>query len=65
MEDNREPGAGTRLKSFVMQCIRVWKLLKKPDKTEFTTIAKVSAIGLGIIGVLGFLIAMAMKFIKF
>ena len=28
---------GTRIKSFVGQCNRVWHLLKKPDKEEFTT----------------------------
>ena len=38
--------------------------MKKPDKKEFTTIAKVSAIGLGLIGLMGFVIALAMGFIK-
>ena len=38
--------------------------MKKPDKKEFTTIAKVSAIGLGLIGLIGFVIALAMGFIK-
>ena len=50
------------LKSFLKQCVRVWHLLKKPDKTEFTTIAKVSAIGLGLIGVIGFAISLVMGF---
>lgn len=39
-------------------------MLKKPDKTEFSTVAKVSAIGLGIIGVLGFAISMIMTFLN-
>ena len=56
--------AGTKLKSFTSQCVRVWHLLKKPDKEEFSTIAKVSAIGLGIIGAMGFLIATALIFFK-
>jgi protein transport protein SEC61 subunit gamma-like protein len=51
-----------QLKSFLKQCTRVWQLLKKPDKTEFTTIAKVSAIGLALIGVIGFLINLLMTF---
>lgn len=51
------------LKSFGQQCLRVWHLLKKPSREEFKTIAKVSAIGLGVVGLLGFLIAMAMKFV--
>jgi protein transport protein SEC61 subunit gamma-like protein len=51
------------ISSFFVQCKRVWSLLRKPSKEEFTTIAKVSAIGLGIIGVLGFLIAVVMDYI--
>jgi len=50
------------LKSFTRQCLRVWYLLKKPDKTEFTTISKVSAIGLGLVGVIGFAISLVMGF---
>lgn len=50
------------LKSFYKQCLRVWHLLKKPSKTEFTTIAKVSAIGLGLVGLIGFIIALIMNF---
>jgi protein transport protein SEC61 subunit gamma and related proteins len=62
MADEEKITARTKLKSFMQQCLRVWHLLKKPDKEEFTTIAKVSAIGLGIVGALGFLIAMALVF---
>jgi protein transport protein SEC61 subunit gamma-like protein len=39
---------------------RVWRLLRKPSKEEFLTISKVSAIGLLVIGAIGFLIAMVM-----
>jgi protein translocase SEC61 complex gamma subunit len=42
--------------------VRVWHLLKKPNKKEWMTIAKVSAIGLGLIGVIGFIIALVMGF---
>ena len=62
--ENEKIGYGTRLKSFVSQCNRVWHLLKKPNKQEFTTIAKVSAIGLGLIGVIGFFISLGMNIIK-
>jgi len=51
------------LKSFIRQSLRVWRLLKKPDKYEFTTISKVSAIGLGLVGIMGFLIALLMGFL--
>jgi len=50
-----------KTKSFFVQCSRVWKILKKPSKKEFETIAKVSAIGIGIIGVFGFLISILVK----
>ena len=53
------------LKSFLKQCGRVWQLLKKPSKEEFTTISKVSAIGLGLVGVIGFLVSMIMDILGF
>lgn len=49
------------LKPFMKQCTRVWYLMKKPDKQEFSITAKVAAIGLAVIGVIGFAINMAMK----
>ena len=52
----------TKLKSFVIKCKRVWSVLKKPTKKEFQMIAKVSAIGILILGTLGFLISIVMKF---
>jgi protein transport protein SEC61 subunit gamma and related proteins len=49
------------MKKFSMvQYKRVWRLLKKPSKEEFLTISKVSAVGLLVIGAIGFVIAMAM-----
>ena len=56
---------GIKIKSFAQQCFRVWHLLRKPSKTEFRTTAKVSAIGLGIIGAIGFLISLAMTILGF
>lgn len=49
------------LKPFAKQCTRVWYLMKKPDKQEFSITAKVAAIGLALIGVIGFAINMGMK----
>ena len=43
--------------------LRVWRLLRKPTMEEFKTVSKVSAIGLLIIGALGFVISVAMKII--
>lgn len=50
-----------RLKSFVIQSVRVWKLLRKPSAAEFKTIAKVSAIGILVLGAAGFIIATIME----
>lgn len=41
--------------------LRVWRLLKKPTMAEFKTISKVTAIGLLIVGALGFIISVAIK----
>ncbi len=49
-------GKFDRLKAFTMECKRVLRVTKKPDKQEFTTIVKISAIGMAIIGVIGFAI---------
>ncbi|HTY43726.1 MAG TPA: protein translocase SEC61 complex subunit gamma [Patescibacteria group bacterium] len=52
--------AGTKFKSFLIQCKRVWLILRKPTRKEFTTVAKVSALGILVLGLLGFLISLAM-----
>ncbi len=49
------------IKSFLNKCRRVWHTLKKPSKEEFEKIAKVSAIGILILGLIGFIIALIMK----
>jgi len=50
-----------KITSFILQSKRVWHVLKKPSSIEFKTVAKVSAIGILVIGALGFLIADLMK----
>jgi len=49
-----------KLKSFFEKCMRVWLLLRKPSSMEFKTIAKVSAIGILIIGLIGFIISIVL-----
>ena len=51
----------SKLGSFIVQCKRVWQVLRKPTMEEFKMIAKVSAIGILIIGAVGFLIADIIK----
>ena len=50
-----------QIKSFFFKSKRVWYVLKKPTRKEFETITKVSAIGILIIGLGGFLISIIMK----
>jgi protein transport protein SEC61 subunit gamma-like protein len=45
----------TKLKSFILECRRVLKITRKPTKQEFKTIVKASALGMAIIGAIGFL----------
>ena len=49
------------LNSQFQQYKRVWRLLKRPTMQEFKMIAKVSALGLLIIGAGGFLVSLIMK----
>lgn len=50
-----------KLKAFIAKSKRVWLILKKPTRKEYEMIAKVSAIGILILGVVGFVIAFFMK----
>jgi len=53
------------IKSFAIKCRRVWLALKKPTKEEFVKVAKVSAVGIIILGFIGFAVSLFMKiFVK-
>ena len=45
-----------RLKRFIKETVRVLRVTKKPNKQEYCTTVKVTGIGIGIIGALGFVI---------
>jgi protein transport protein SEC61 subunit gamma-like protein len=47
-----------KTKTFFIKCKRVWQIMRKPTRKEFEQVAKVSAIGIVIIGVFGFLISL-------
>ena len=49
------------LKAFAAKSKRVWLVLKKPSRKEFEMVAKVSAIGVLILGIIGFLISILIK----
>lgn len=53
-----------KAKSFLLKCKRVWQVLKKPTKKEFKLTAKVSAIGIAILGLFGFIVSILMGFIN-
>ncbi|MFC1801492.1 protein translocase SEC61 complex subunit gamma [Nanoarchaeota archaeon] len=52
-----------KVKNFFKECKRILKVTKKPSREEYKTIVKVSAIGMGIVGLLGFLINMGKQLI--
>jgi len=54
-------GKMDKLKAFIAKSKRVWLILKKPTRKEYEMIAKVSAIGIAALGVVGFLIAIFMQ----
>ena len=57
MEDAvSKPSISQKLKTFFVECKRVWQVTKKPNKEELKTIVKVTGIGTLIIGTLGFVI---------
>ena len=52
----RKEGFLKKLKRFWIECKRVLRVTKKPDKQEFKLVVKISALGMAIIGVVGFII---------
>lgn len=53
-----------KLKSFIVECKRVFAVTKKPNKEEFKAVAKVSAIGALVIGFIGFLVQLSYQLLK-
>jgi len=54
-----------KTKDFIKKCKRVWLIMKKPTKKEYELTAKVTAFGILIIGMIGFLIALIMELLFF
>lgn len=44
------------LREFFHECKRVWRVARKPDKSEYLTIAKVTGLGILLVGFVGFII---------
>ena len=47
-----------KTKSFYLTCRRVWQVLRKPTKEEFQATAKISAISIIALGIVGFIISL-------
>lgn len=52
-----------KTKSFFLKSKRVWYALKKPSRKEYEQVVKVSALGILVLGVGGFLISIIIKMI--
>lgn len=50
-----------KVKSFLIQCTRVWRVLRKPTGMEYKTVSKVSALGVLVLGLFGFIISLIIK----
>jgi protein transport protein SEC61 subunit gamma-like protein len=53
------------LRSFITKSKRVWIVLKKPTRKEFEMIAKISAIGILLLGIIGFVVSIIIKLLFF
>ena len=63
MEEQRRGFFGS-IRDFGGKCARVLRVARKPTGNEVKQISKVSALGLLIIGLIGFLISLVFIFMK-
>ena len=52
-----------KIKDFFEQCKRVWNLARKPDREEISMVSKVSAVGILLIGIVGFIVGIIIEMI--
>jgi protein transport protein SEC61 subunit gamma-like protein len=57
-------GIQEKLSEFFKSSRRVWKLSKKPDRTEYSQTSKITGIGILLIGGLGFLVILIAELIN-
>ncbi|MEO2117552.1 MAG: protein translocase SEC61 complex subunit gamma [Methanocaldococcus sp.] len=53
-----------QLKEFIEECRRVWLVLKKPTKEEYLAVAKVTGLGISLLGIIGYIIHVPATYIK-
>jgi len=63
MQHELKPSFSTKIKSFYSQCVRVWHVMRKPTKEEFSMVAKISALGIIVIGIIGFIISLLLNLV--
>ena len=51
-------------KEFYAKSVRGWHVLRKPTTKEFKDISKISALGILILGLLGFIISFMINFFR-
>lgn len=52
----QNPSKIYRLKRFFIECWRVLRITKKPNREEFKTVVKAAGLGIIIIGLIGFVL---------
>ena len=55
----QKPSKLQLFKDFLVECQRVLRITKKPNKEELKTIVKISGLGMLVIGLMGFFIHLA------
>jgi protein transport protein SEC61 subunit gamma-like protein len=45
-----------KLRSFYQECVRVFRITKKPSREEYKAIMKVAGLGILLIGLIGFIV---------
>ncbi|MGM5483784.1 MAG: protein translocase SEC61 complex subunit gamma [Nanobdellota archaeon] len=51
------------IKNFIKECIRVFKVTKKPTKKEFTRVFQITGLGVLLIGLIGFTVMILYGFL--
>lgn len=53
-----------KIRTFYQECVRVFKITKKPTKEEYKAIMKVSGLGILLIGLIGFIVHVIDQLLK-
>ncbi|WP_456416652.1 protein translocase SEC61 complex subunit gamma [Methanocaldococcus sp.] len=51
-------------KEFLEECKRVWLVIKKPTMEEYINVAKITALGITLLGIIGYIIHVPATYIK-